>query len=229
METLLFTGASGFLGNNILPPLRKQYGKIITLGRGKSNDIIADLATEVPNMSEKVDVVLHAAGKAHTVPHTEEEKQAFFEVNVNGTKNLCKALELYGLPKSFIFISTVAVYGGSDGEIIDESHALNGTTPYAKSKIIAEEYLTQWASRNNVTLTILRPSLLAGKNPPGNLKSMINGIKKGYYFNISPGTMTKSILMAEDIAYILPNVKNRGGGYLTFVTPHSQLSKKYLS
>lgn len=54
------------------------------------------------------------------------------------------ALENVGVPKALIFISTVAVYGCEFGEQITEEHTLNGTTPYAKSKIMAEEYLTNW-------------------------------------------------------------------------------------
>lgn len=56
-------------------------------------------------------------------------------------------------------------------------------------------------------LGILRPSLLAGKNAPGNLGDMVNGINKGLYMNIAGGKVVKSILMAEDIAILLPLVE----------------------
>jgi nucleoside-diphosphate-sugar epimerase len=157
--------------------------------------------------------VLHAAGKAHVVPKTEEEKQQFVDINYQGTVNLCKALEQVGVPKTFVFISTVAVYGCEYGEMITEEHPLNGDTPYAKSKIMAEEYLTKWCSEHGVTLGILRPSLLAGKNAPGNLGAMVNGVRKGFYMNIAGGKVSKSVLMAEDIARILPLVSEKGGVY----------------
>jgi nucleoside-diphosphate-sugar epimerase len=64
-----------------------------------------------------------------------------------------------------------------------------------------------------VILTILRPSLLAGKNAPGNLGSMVKGIQKGYYLNIAGGKVSKSILMVEDIARLLPLVSEKGGVY----------------
>lgn len=158
-------------------------------------------------------MVLHAAGKAHTVPKTEAEKQVFFDVNYQGTVNLCTALEKAGIPKCLVFISTVAVYGCEFGEKIDEYHPLNGDTPYAKSKIMAEEYLTQWCLDHQVRLAILRPSLLAGKNAPGNLGAMVNGIKKGFYMNIAGGKVRKSVLMAEDIARLLPLLEEKGGIY----------------
>jgi nucleoside-diphosphate-sugar epimerase len=78
---------------------------------------------------------------------------------------------------------------------------------------MAEKYLTEWCSSHNVTLGILRPSLLAGKNAPGNLGAMVNGIKKGFYMNIAGGKVVKSILMAEDIAHLLPLLEEKGGVY----------------
>ncbi len=208
----LFTGASGFLGNNVKPLLSKSY-KITTIGLTDNDDIKINIAKDIPTLKEKYDVVFHAAGKAHTVPKTEAEKQAFYDVNYQGTINLCKALELIGVPKSFIFVSTVAVYGEEFGSNITEEHSLNGNTPYAKSKIMAEEYLTKWCADNNVVLGIIRPSLIAGKNAPGNLGAMVNGIKNGKYLSIAGGVARKSILMVDDIATLIPLLVESGGVY----------------
>ncbi len=78
---------------------------------------------------------------------------------------------------------------------------------------MAEAYLTEWCEQHNVTLTILRPSLIAGKNAPGNLGAMVNGVKKGFYMNIAGGKVVKSIVMAEDIARLLPLTLDKGGVY----------------
>lgn len=212
MNTLLFTGGSGFLGRNIRPVLDRHYA-VTTCGNAPADDIYANLAAEIPVLGKQFDIVLHACGKAHMVPRSPEEIQSFFDVNYKGTVNLCRALENVGVPRSMIFISTVAVYGCEEGELITEDHPLNGSTPYARSKIMAEEFLAGWCADHGVTLTVLRPSLLAGKNPPGNLGDMISGIEKGYYVNIAGGKVCKSILMAEDIANLIPLVKDRGGAY----------------
>lgn len=213
MSKLLFTGASGFLGYNILPILYKEYETVHTMGLGQEDDVKINLAKEVPAINTHYDIVLHACGKAHVVPRTPEEEKAFFDVNYEGTRNLCTALEKAGVPKALVFISTVAVYGCESGELISEDHPLNGDTPYAKSKIMAEEYLTKWCYEHGVTLGILRPSLLAGKNAPGNLGAMVNGIRKGFYLNIAGGKVCKSVLMAEDIARLLPLLIEKGGVY----------------
>ena len=212
MEKLLFTGGTGFLGKNVMPLLTQKY-EVTTCGITSDDMIKANLAKEVPNLPERYDVVLHACGKAHVVPKTDAEKQAFYDVNYQGTVNLCSALEKVGVPKALVFISTVAVYGCEFGENIDELHPLNGDTPYAESKRMAEEYLTKWCLDHQVRLGILRPSLLAGKDAPGNLGAMVNGIKKGFYMNIAGGKVIKSILMAEDIARLVPLLEKKGGIY----------------
>ena len=124
------------------------------------------------------------------------------------------ALEKKKLPDTFIFISTVAVYGLEVRENIDENYPLNGKTPYAKSKINAEFYLKEWCEKNKVKLIILRPSLISGQNPPGNLGDMIKGIKSGKYLNIGKGNARKSVFYAQDFAYIINNaVRMNAGAY----------------
>lgn len=209
---LLFTGASGFLGYNIYSLLKKVYD-ITTVGLLPQDNYTINIAKEVPVLCERYDVVLHAAGKAHSVPRSEVEKQVFFDVNLQGTKNLCTALEKAGVPKAFIFISTVAVYGCDYGENITEDHPLNGNTPYAMSKHLAEEYLQEWCRKYNVILGIIRPSLIAGPNPPGNLGAMIHGIRSGKYFSIAGSQARKSVLMVQDIAKLVPLLAEKGGVY----------------
>ena len=211
-KNLLFTGASGFLGSNIKPLLSKHY-QIRTLGLTKEDNYNLNLAKVVPELTNKFDVVLHAAGKAHSVPKTIEAKQLFFDVNLQGTKNLCASLEKVGVPNSFIYISSVAVYGLEYGDQITEEQSLNGRDPYALSKIQAEEYLTEWCNKHGVILGIIRPSLIAGPNPPGNLGAMIKGIKSGKYLSISNGIARKSVLMVQDIANIVPLLAEKGGVY----------------
>ena len=209
---LLFTGASGFLGNNVRPLLERMYD-VTTVGLLPQDDYTVNMAREIPELRERYDIVLHAAGKAHSVPRTEEEKRVFFDVNLQGTKNLCAALERKGIPRAFIFISTVAVYGCDYGENITEEHSLDGVTPYAVSKRLAEEYLQKWCHEHNVILGIVRPSLIAGPNPPGNLGAMVHGIRSGRYLSIAGSRARKSVLMVQDIARLVPLLAEKGGIY----------------
>ncbi len=212
MKKLLFTGGTGFLGYNARPVLEQMY-KVTTIGITDRDELKANFAKDVPVLPCHYDIVLHAAGKAHIYPKTPEEVQSFYDINYQGTVNLCLALEKVGAPKAFVFISTAGVYGIDNGDFVTEDYPLAGEEPYQKSKIMAEEFLTEWCAKNGVTLGILRPSLMAGKNAPGNLGAMVNGIKTGKYLSINHGKARKSLLMAEDIANLVPLVAEKGGVY----------------
>lgn len=210
MEKLLFTGGTGFLGRNIKPILDKTY-EVTTIGIMDADMLKANFVTDIPELPEHYDIVLHAAGKAHTYPKTEAERKSFYDVNLTGTIHLCDALEKVGAPKSFIFISTCGVYGIDNGNYVTEDTPLLGEEPYQKSKIQAEEYLQKWCKNHDVVLTILRPSLLVGRGAPGNLGAMLRGIQKGFYLNIAGGKAKKSLLMADDIANLVNLAKDKGG------------------
>jgi nucleoside-diphosphate-sugar epimerase len=204
---ILLTGASGFLGCVIKDVLKDM--DITSLSRSEAT-IICDLALEVP-MLPAFDFVIHAAGKAHFTPTTIREREDFFNVNVKGTANLLKGLESSGVPKSFVFISSIAVYGKENGYLIKENASLLAKDPYGISKIYAEKLVKRWCTKNNVICTILRVPLIAGANAPGNLGALVRGIQKGYYFNIAGGKARKSIVLAEDIAKIILKAGNIGG------------------
>ncbi|WPV64460.1 NAD-dependent epimerase/dehydratase family protein [Chitinophaga sp. LS1] len=210
---ILLTGASGFLGKIIREELAKS-DLVHTLGRDALNDIVCDLSKERFSTQHAYSLVVHCAGKAHSVPKTEEEKAAFFQVNYEGTVRLCQSLSASGKPPArFVFISTVAVYGVEAGAAISETHPLAGTTAYAQSKVQAEAFLAEWCKVNGVTLSIVRLPLIAGPNPPGNLGAMINGIKTGRYLSIKGVNARKSVVMAADVATIIPRMSEVGGIY----------------
>ncbi|WP_449388300.1 NAD-dependent epimerase/dehydratase family protein [Chryseobacterium lineare] len=207
---ILFTGANGFLGRNVIPILKKKSFQIKTVGT-RNTDYIFDISKDISSLEEKFDVVFHAAGKAHCIPKNLDEEKRFYDVNFSGTKNLCKALE-NNLPQVFIFVSTVAVYGNDSGENITEEFPLAGVSPYAKSKIMAENFLKEWCEKNNIRLFIFRAPLIAGPNPPGNLGDMVKAIKTGRYFNIAGGKAEKSLLWVEDFADLTVLSLSHSGG-----------------
>lgn len=169
------------------------------LGRSIDSDIICDLSKEIPEITIHYNQVIHCAGKAHSIPNSNLEIKEFFEVNLEGTANLLKALSNY-LPDRFVFVSTVAVYGVETGEEIAEDTPLKGETPYAKSKIEAEKIVLDWGKAHNVPVLILRLPLIVGMNPPGNLGKMIEAIRTRRYFNINKGAAKRSMVLANDVA-----------------------------
>lgn len=209
---ILITGGTGFLGKILTESFLQQGYIVDTLARGNRATLKVNLSFEVPQLSKDYDLVIHAAGKAHSIPKLKIEKDEFFEVNVNGTSNLLKSLEGHVNPNSnFVFISSVAVYGQEEGNLINEHAPLRGDTPYAKSKIEAEQLIQKWCLEHKVHNLIFRLPLIAGPNPIGNLGAMIRAIQKGFYVRIGKGETKKSVVMASDLAdVILKNLTKTG-------------------
>jgi len=213
---VLLTGVSGFLGKYLLAEMDAQQIQVDTVGRTAENTFQCDLAKdslELPS-DASYDMVVHNAGKAHFVPQNEAEGKVFYDVNVGGTEKLLEAiLSLKNKPKCIVFVSTVAVYGLELGEHIDETAPLLGNTPYAKSKILAEEMIQIWCASNEVNCVILRLPLVVGENALGNLGAMEKAIRKGYYFRLGSGLARRSMVNAVDVAKLIPSLLDKNGVY----------------
>lgn len=208
---ILVTGANGFLGKSIVNELSK-VNTLYSLSR-TSRDYTVSLNIEIPHFTQKFDLVIHAAGKAHSIPKNAVDKKEFFDVNVTGTLNLLQGLEKVGVPEQFVFISSVSVYGQESGINIKEEHPKEAKDPYGMSKLQAEELIVKWCKKCNVICTILRLPLLVGENPPGNLGAMLHIIDKGYYFNIGGGKAQKSMVLVRDVVSFIPKAAKTGGIY----------------
>jgi nucleoside-diphosphate-sugar epimerase len=207
---ILVTGSNGFLGKEILKVLGSNV--IFTLNRSYS-DYNFDLSKSIPKFNHNFDLIIHAAGKAHMVPKSDTERNLIIDNNIVGTRNLLAGILKVGVPKQFVFISSVSVYGLVFGQNISEDSELIAEDPYGKSKIEAEKYVSEWCTKYNVICTIFRLPLVVGLNPPGNLGAMIDGIKRGYYFNIGGGIAKKSMVLASDVSSIIITASKVGGVY----------------
>lgn len=209
---ILLTGDSGFLGRYIKNDLLSHHVLFQTLNRNNA-DYKIDLSATVPIFRINFDLVIHCAGAAHKIPKNQLESDLIYNTNIKSTENLILGLEKIDLPKKFVFISSVSVYGRSSGMLINENDDLLASDPYGKSKTICEKIIIDWCKQNKITYTILRLPLLVGSNPPGNLGDMINAIKKNYYFNINHINPRKSMVLAQDVASIILKASEIGGIY----------------
>lgn len=218
---LLLTGYPGFLASSIKSWFEDHNWQVDTLGlmafpegeKQTGTHIQCNLAAEVPSLPDvRYDLVIHAAGKAHVVPRTEAEKKSFYDVNVTGTEHVLTALKK-SPPKSIVFISSVAVYGVEKGDRIREDAPLLAKTPYGESKIMAENLIRETPFPEEVIRGIVRLPLIAGRNAPGNLGSMIQAIRKGFYFNVAGGKAARSVVLKDDIAPFLKALGEHGGTY----------------
>ncbi len=209
---ILLTGDNGFLGRHIKMAFTSQSVLFQTLNRTNA-DYIVDLYTTAPTFINRFETVIHCAGAAHKVPKNQLESNLIYDTNVKSTEHLIIGLEKIGIPKKFVFISSVSVYGSSSGKLINEDDLLLASDAYGKSKIVCERMITDWCEKYNINYTILRLPLLVGSNPPGNLGDMINAIKKNYYFNISNINPRKSMVLAQDVSNIILKASEVGGVY----------------
>lgn len=177
---------------------------VTTLGLNPLNDIVCDLSLSVPAFNRSFEVVVHAAGDAR--PELADA------VNFQGTKNLCKGLEV-NPPQEFVFVSSVQVYGKEEGEDYDESTVPAPTTEYGKSKYNAEQFLVEWCEKHSVKLSIIRPPLIIGTRMKGSVRSMVNGIYRGYYFHIGGNEARRSVVHATNVSAVAKKISSVGGVY----------------
>lgn len=135
------------------------------------------------------DAVIHFAG-LKAVGESQERPVDYYDVNVNGTLCLLAAMDRAGC-KRVIFSSSATVYGEPDYLPYDEAHPTNPTSVYGRTKLMAEEILTDWTRATpDATAVILRyfnpvgahPSARIGEDPsdvPNNLMPYIAQVAVG--------------------------------------------------
>jgi len=212
---VLITGAYGFLGSYIRRAFEASGQEVISLGRSDINDISLDLSKEEPELDYlPINKVIHCAGLAHKIPKGKDGAQEFYDVNLEGTENLLISLiPIASQIKQLVYISSAAVYGKFIGYSIPEDVSLDGTSPYAKSKIFAEEQVRTWCDQYGVPGLILRLPVVAGANAPQSIREIIQGLEKGKYVRIGKGGTRKSMVLAEDVANHMVHWEGKDGIY----------------
>ena len=157
---VLVTGSSGYIATNMKQWLEKQHSDY-TISNVSVRDVLPDLTG--------YHAVIHTAALVHA-KETNENKQQFYEINSNLTQRLARKAKDNGV-KQFIFLSTMAVYG-KNGSIKNETIITSTTkedpqTNYAKSKLLAEQYLEE-LNDECFKVYIIRPPVIYGTNCPGN-------------------------------------------------------------
>lgn len=164
---VLVTGQNSYAGT--------QFAKrIIELNKGWKIDFasVRDNAWEQEDFSH-YDAIYHVAGIVHK-KETAENKDLYYKVNRDLTYQLALKAKSEGV-KSFVFLSTMAVYGliGKIGEdtIISKETKAAPTSHYGKSKLEAEE-LIETLQGEEFNVSILRIPMIYGPGCPGNYKSL---------------------------------------------------------
>lgn len=161
MKKILITGSESYIGTSLEKWL-KQYPKEYQI------DTIDVKNDEWRNKSfTAYDVIFHVAAIVHI---KEKDHNKYFKVNRDLAYNIAKKAKQDKV-KQFIFLSTMSVYGKETG-FIDEHTKLNPKTPCAKSKLEAENLISD-LDDNSFKAAILRPPIVYGKNCKGNYPRLV--------------------------------------------------------
>ena len=211
-------GGSGFVGSSLISILNKE--STINIDKQKSpfyNDIttLCDIRDKKNlNFPREVNsIVLLAAEHRDDV----SPKNLYYDVNVQGTKNVLEAMDKAGI-KNIIFTSSVAIYG-LNKENPNEDHFQDPFNHYGKSKWKAEEVIKEWFDKKpeGKSVTIIRPTVIFGERNRGNVYNLLKQIVFGKFLMIGRGDNKKSMAYVGNLnAFIKNRLEAVKQGYNVF-------------
>ncbi len=186
---ILITGATGFIGQNLVEELAKLgIHSLFCLVRNRKKAkliehfgvqlIYADITKKeslVGILENKIDVVFHCAGYVKNKNH-----HLLHKINVLGTKNICELSSLLNVER-LVYLSSIAVVSGNPQVPLTEDLPFSATNIYGQSKIEAEKIVLECRGKG-LRAVIIRPCMVYGKNEP----HMIDRISLGAKCRILP-------------------------------------------
>lgn len=129
-----------------------------------------------------VDLVFHLAALV-AIPYSYQAPESFVETNVRGTLNVLESARAAGVPKTIV-TSTSEVYGTPESVPITTSHRMNAQSPYAATKVAADQLALSYAASFDLNTVVLRPFNTYGPRQsmraiiPTVLAQMLHGSEK---------------------------------------------------
>lgn len=244
--TILLTGATGFVGNALLPELLSRDYRVTCVSRETAKKarhrmkINGRQMGAVENAVENIDgntrwepflsdihQVVHLAGLAHVPGRTgRKEFQRFFSVNHEGTSNLAVQAARHGV-KRFVFMSSILVNGCSSGSgPFDESGVPAPRTPYAAAKYEAEKSLEKIGAETGMEVVILRPPLVYGPGVKANFLKLLDLVYAGVPLPLGAVSNQRSFISLKNLvdAVCLCLCHERAGNQTFVVSDGEDLS-----
>ena len=174
-SSILITGADGFIGSHLTEALVRQGSKVRAFAhynsvgswgwldrcapdvRGQFEVFAGDIRDPhgVKEAMKGCDAVLHLAALI-AIPYSYHSPDTYVDTNVKGTLNVLQAARELGV-KKMVHTSTSEVYGTARFVPITEEHPLQGQSPYAATKIAADQMAFSFYASFGLPVVIVRP------------------------------------------------------------------------
>ncbi len=178
---ILVTGGAGYIGSHLVKSLVNSNQDVVVfdnLSRGHIESIPRDVKFEKVNLLDckslsvavkKYDIksVIHFAAFAY-VGESVENPLLYYQNNVVGSFNLIQTLMENSIDK-IVFSSTCSIYGNDASIPINENAVSNPINPYAKTKLIIEQMLSDLSAIGKIKYAALRYFNAAGAAMDGML------------------------------------------------------------
>ena len=190
MRTVLLTGATGFVGSQLMPVLRGAGWRVraaVRSGRDALPDgvepvLVGDLsdAPDLRGALDGADAVIHLAGRAHVMRETAADADAaFHRANVEASRRLARQAAASGV-RRLVFVSSVKVNGERTGDRpFAEADPPAPEDAYGRSKWAAEQALREIAAATGLEVVVIRPPLVYGPGVKGNFLRLLRLVATG--------------------------------------------------
>lgn len=204
MKRALVTGATGFIGKQLCQTLQNKGVHVTALGREHQRgpwDVFktGDVAGILPlDLCENIDVVFHLAGIAHAMKMPKSEEDCYRRVNVEGTSHLLDLIRESEV-RALVYFSSIKATADPGDDCVDEAFLDKPTDLYGISKRQAEELVLAFSQDYGFHVSVLRPTLVYGPAPKGNLARMIKAIQAGRFPPLNISTNQRSMVSVTDL------------------------------
>jgi nucleoside-diphosphate-sugar epimerase len=215
------TGATGFVTGTVtlqllarrdnVRALVRDASRAQTLARAGVDLITGDLSdgAALHRGLDGVDAVVHGAAM-YEVGIPASRRPAMFAANVTGTEHVLQAALDAGV-RRVAYISTVAVFGNTRDQIVDESYARTGpyTSYYEETKVRAHEIAQQFAARG-LPVSIAQPGGVYGPGDTSGLGGLMRDFVRGRLPFVPFPDAGFNFVHVEDVARGVVLVLDRG-------------------
>lgn len=207
IKKYLVTGAGGFVGGNLVSHLVSQGHKVVGLVRTQSQEekvrslgaepVHGDLLNpdSLKLATSGCDGVFHIAALFR---QANQPKNKYFEVNVDGTKNVLDACIKNNVPK-FIHCSTVGVHGHIQSPPADENYPFSPGDYYQESKAAGEKLVSDYFKSGKINGSIIRPAMIWGPKDERILKLFKMVATRNFFF-VGSGKINLHFVDVRDLA-----------------------------